>query len=58
MNDLTDKIRQRAYEIWQYRQENHLIVMLGRDFKVRYITAEDDWLEAERQIKEDDYGRN
>ena len=46
---IEQKIRERAYEIYQYRQDNNMQVrLIGNELKE--ITAENDWKEAEAEI--------
>ena len=47
---LNDRIRQKAYEIWQYRQEMGQYLIVDNLGNVRKLTAQDDWLEAEFQV--------
>lgn len=46
-----EMIRRRAYEIYKFRMENNMFKIIGTDGKLRDITAEDDWLEAEQEIR-------
>ena len=47
---IEDRIRARAYEIWQYRQENQLFITIDRLGQEKPITAEDDWIEASNEV--------
>ncbi len=44
------RIRERAYEIWEFRQENNMALVVENG-ELRDITAQDDWLEAEEKIR-------
>lgn len=46
---LTEKIRQRAYEIWEVRQATGQFLIFEKG-ETREITALDDWCEAECEI--------
>ena len=48
--ELEQQIRERAYEIWEFRQENNMRLTLDRLGNLREVTAEENWLEAEREI--------
>lgn len=49
-SELEQKIRERAYEIWEYRHQAGLLYVFDKLHNIREITAQDDWLEAEREI--------
>ena len=44
------EIRERAYFIWEFRQENDEQYIVGKEGNLREITAQDDWLQAEEEI--------
>lgn len=49
--ELEQKIRERAYEIWEYRQSAGMIYMFDKKINdIREISAQDDWLEAEMEV--------
>lgn len=48
---MRDRIAARAYEIWQYRQENGQHLICDHLGNLRERTAQDDWLEAEEEIR-------
>ncbi len=48
--DIQEQIRRRAYELWQYRTEYQLNIILTKYGEYRDLTAQDDWLEAEEEI--------
>jgi len=48
--ELEQKIRERAYEIWEYRMGCGMFYRLEKH-ELRDITAQDDWLEAEEEVK-------
>jgi len=47
---LEEEIRKKAYEIWEYRMYCGMLYTLDHLHNLRDITAEDDWLEAEKEI--------
>uniref|UniRef100_A0A6M3IVQ8 DUF2934 domain-containing protein n=1 Tax=viral metagenome TaxID=1070528 RepID=A0A6M3IVQ8_9ZZZZ len=47
---IIEKIRKRAHEIWEYRQEFQINVIVNKFGQYQNLTAQDDWLEAEREI--------
>lgn len=47
---ITDRIRVRAYEIWQYCMDHHLCLICDHYGNIRHRTAQDDWLEAESYV--------
>ena len=49
--ELEQKIRELAYEKWEYRQNNDVLYILDKG-ELREITEIDDWLEAENEILE------
>jgi len=51
-DDIEQKIRERAYEIYEYRRDHGLGVTADRLGNLREITAQDDWLESESEILE------
>ena len=52
--DRTERIRQRAFEIWHYRQENNMHINVDRLGCCQPVTALDDWLQAEDDIDRED----
>ena len=46
---IEQKIRERAYEIYEYRRDNGMKFNLVGD-KLVEVTGQDDWIEAEREI--------
>jgi len=48
--ELLNRIRQRAFEIWQYRQEYNVYIIVTKYGVYQNISAQDDWLEAEAEI--------
>ena len=54
--ELTHKIRERAFEIYEYRKENNLQFILDEIGYLREITQQDDWLEAEQEILTNNHG--
>jgi len=56
MTDLEQKIKARAYEIYEYRRDTgDNLILDEKTGELRELTAEDDYYEAEREIK---YGQN
>jgi len=49
---LEQRIRLRAYEIWQYRQSIGEYLIVDRRGNIREIDAQDNWLEAESEIRD------
>ena len=47
---IEQQIRNRAYEIWQYRMEFDDTIMVDKHGYERELTAQDDWLLAEKEI--------
>jgi len=47
-----NQIREKAYEIWQYRQDNSLYYIIDKLGNLQEITPEDDWLLAEQQVRQ------
>ena len=47
---IAQRIRERAYEIYEFRQENNMALTSDNSGELREITAQDDWLEAEAEI--------
>ncbi len=48
--ELTEKIRRRAHEIWEYRQEFQINIIVNKYGQYQNLTAQDDWLEAEKEV--------
>ncbi len=48
--ELIEKIRKRAHEIWRYRQEFQINVIVNKFGQYQNLTAQDDWLEAEKEV--------
>lgn len=48
--NIKQQVRERAYEIYQYRQEFGMIFMVDKLGLVKEINAEDDWLQAETEV--------
>ena len=49
-NNIEQRIRERAYEIYEFRQDTCLTLTIDRLGNLREITAQDDWLEAEIEV--------
>jgi len=47
---LEDRIRQLAYEKWEYRRDNQIFFIIDNDGKEIPITEKDDYLQAEDEI--------
>jgi hypothetical protein len=50
MENNIPKIRERAFEIYEYRQEYGMTLTTDQLGNLREITPQDDWLEAEEII--------
>jgi len=51
MNEqIEQKIRERAFEIFEFRQQHGMMYIVDRVGNVRKITEQDDWLEAEVEV--------
>lgn len=48
---IEDKIRLRAYEIWEFHQWLGLYLIFDNFHVLRNRTPQDDWLDAEREIR-------
>ena len=48
--NIQEQIRRRAYEIWQYRTEYQLNIIITKYGEYQNLTAQDDWLQAEDEI--------
>jgi len=49
--ELRRKIQERAYQLWEYRQYAGLQYKFNaKTMQLQDITAEDDWIEAERLV--------
>jgi len=58
-DEIIEKIRRRAHEIWEYRQEFQINVVVNKYGRYQNLTAQDDWLESEKEIlanMEGEYG--
>lgn len=51
MENNDQQIRERAYEIWEFRQGCGMLFTLDRLGNIREINEQDDWLEAEDEIR-------
>ena len=49
-DEIIEKIRKRAHEIWGYRQEFQINVIINTHGQYQNLTAQDDWLESEKEI--------
>ena len=45
-----ERIKKRAYEIWEYRTQNNIGFEYRRPGMLYELTDKDDWLEAEAEI--------
>ena len=48
--EIEQKIRERAYERYEFRKQFDVVFICDNRGEPRYITAEDDWLAAEWEI--------
>lgn len=48
--EIIERIRKRAHEIWEYRQEFQIFLIVTKFGQYQNLTAQDDWLEAEKEV--------
>ena len=48
--NIQELIRKRAYDIWLYRTEYQLNIIITKYGEYQNLTAQDDWLQAEDEI--------